>query len=114
MDDQYGRRAHLLGRSRFDEGIREFEAPTGSRALACALAGRREEATRILEAEPHVTYLDPPALAALGQTDRAFRALDELYREHWGEMTLLAADPLYDPLRVDPRFAVLLRKIGLS
>jgi tetratricopeptide (TPR) repeat protein len=58
------------------------------------------------------------AYAALGDKDRAFYWLDQAYtyRENvshdWG-LSILKANPLLDPLRSDPRYQALLRRIGL-
>jgi eukaryotic-like serine/threonine-protein kinase len=51
--------------------------------------------------------------AALGDRDAAFAALDRAVREHSSALTVLAVDPMLDPLRGDPRFAALLRKMNL-
>jgi hypothetical protein len=51
--------------------------------------------------------------AELGDTERAFACLEKAYQEHdpWLPMDLAA--PSLDPLRSDPRFQDLLRRIGL-
>ena len=51
--------------------------------------------------------------AELGDKERAFARLEEAYQEHdpWLPMDLAA--PRFDPLRSDPRFQDLLRRIGL-
>ena len=58
------------------------------------------------------------AYTILGDKDRAFYWLEKAYEHR--EMTsfdegvfYLGAEPLYDPLRSDPRFADLLRRVGL-
>jgi hypothetical protein len=54
------------------------------------------------------------AYAMTGQTDKAFEWLEKSYEEREGQdLTLLKYDPAYKNLRSDPRFAALLRKIGL-
>ncbi|MDR3749018.1 MAG: protein kinase [Acidobacteriota bacterium] len=51
--------------------------------------------------------------ADLGDNDQAFRWLNTAYHERdWGLM-MLKTDFLLDPLRSDPRFAELVRKVGL-
>jgi hypothetical protein len=50
--------------------------------------------------------------AALGEKDRAIQWLDQAYQNRDFFMTFAGTDPALDPLRSDPRFAVLLKKAG--
>ena len=52
--------------------------------------------------------------AALGEKDEAFYWLEKAYQERSGQLYRLNVYPLADPLRDDPRFADLLRRIGLE
>jgi tetratricopeptide (TPR) repeat protein len=49
----------------------------------------------------------------LGDKDQAFAALDKAYEERFNRLAYLRVDPLWQSLRDDPRFDVLLRRIGL-
>jgi serine/threonine protein kinase/tetratricopeptide (TPR) repeat protein len=51
--------------------------------------------------------------ADLGNKDQAFRWLNTAYQEHDDGLVGLKTDFLLDPLRSDPRFAELVRKVGL-
>jgi hypothetical protein len=51
--------------------------------------------------------------AGLGDKDEAFRLLEKGYEEHSASMPYLAVDPFWYGMRSDPRFAELLRRIGL-
>ena len=50
--------------------------------------------------------------AKLGLKDEAFANLEKCYREHWWAMVQLKSDPRWDPLRSDPRFQDLLRRMN--
>jgi TolB-like protein/DNA-binding winged helix-turn-helix (wHTH) protein/Tfp pilus assembly protein PilF len=51
---------------------------------------------------------------ALGDKDRAFFWLEKAYTQHSNALTWLKVSPIYDPLRSDPRFQDLLRRVGLA
>ncbi len=53
------------------------------------------------------------AYAVVGDKDRAFAIFDQMVREHDFACLFLKADPRLDSIRSDPRFAALLRRIGL-
>jgi serine/threonine-protein kinase len=89
-------------------------------ARCFASAGKPVEAKEILSEVTGVwedTYTSPYYLAtafqALGDTDTAFHWLDRAYetRDPW--FVFLGEDPTADPLRDDPRFGELLRRMGL-
>jgi len=52
--------------------------------------------------------------AALGEQDLAFRQLERSYQDHQPHLANLRVDPLLDPLRSDPRFRELVRKMNLE
>jgi predicted Zn-dependent protease len=49
----------------------------------------------------------------LGETERAFELLDRAFEERSAAIYQLRVDPIYDPLRGDPRFTTLLEKMRL-
>jgi hypothetical protein len=64
-------------------------------------------------------YVSPEQIAliyaSLGEKDQAFAWLDRAYEARSAFMISgILASPDYDPLRSDPRFDTLLRKIGLK
>jgi TolB-like protein/DNA-binding winged helix-turn-helix (wHTH) protein len=85
-------------------------------------AGRREDALRALEKlnESNQRWkLNAPALmsmayAGMGDKDEAIAWLNQGLSEHSSAVVTLKVDPAYDPLRGDPRFEMLLRRVGLS
>ena len=62
-------------------------------------------------------YVGPHSLArvytSLGEIDQAFEWLDKAYEEKDAQVPFFLADPVSTPLRDDPRFEELLRKINL-
>ncbi len=53
-------------------------------------------------------------MAALGERDSALVWLERAAEERAPNMVYLAIHPLWDPLRTDPRFAALVRRVGLA
>ena len=49
-----------------------------------------------------------------GINDEALKWLEKACDEHSPTITALKVDPVYDPVRQEPRFQALLRRIGLS
>lgn len=88
---------------------------------AYAHAGRRAEALRLLDelkARSQKTYVPAGAFInaylGLGDKERAFTWLERGYSEKSGIIPFLKAHPHFDPIRNDPRFADLLRRVGLD
>lgn len=89
---------------------------------ALALAGRRDEAERIInelkelaQEERYVSsYYFAMIYLGLGETHQAFACLERAYEERSGFMTFIKVEPMLDPLRSDPRFTDLERRIGLT
>jgi TolB-like protein/Tfp pilus assembly protein PilF len=53
------------------------------------------------------------AQTALGDKDRAFASLEKAYERHDFDILFLKVNPFFDSLHSDPRFADLLRRMGL-
>ena len=70
-----------------------------------------------LQAARETTYVQTYALALvqarLGEPDSAFALLEESFRDRSEDVTMLSIDPRADPLRSDPRFVALMRRVGL-
>ena len=85
---------------------------------AYAGAGERERAQAILERlQTSKAYVSPGELAvlyaALGRREQAFASLEKGFAARDLQLQFLAVDPAFDSLRSDPRFADLLRRVGL-
>jgi serine/threonine protein kinase len=87
---------------------------------AYALAGRRDEATRVideLERRSQGQYVAPIQFAlvyaGLGQTDETFFWLGKAFEERSPIMAYLKVEPWFDPLRADPRFEDMLQRLNI-
>ena len=85
-----------------------------------AVSGRRTDALKIAQEFKDLsthTYVDfywsGVIYAGLGDKDEAFRLLEKSYQEHGATLPYLAVDPFWYGMRSDPRYADLLRRIGL-
>ncbi len=83
-------------------------------------AGRAEEARgtlRQLEELSRQRYVSPFDVAlvhiGLGDEDSAFERLEKAFQERSSWLITLKVDPIFDTIRPDPRFAGLVRRIGL-
>jgi TolB-like protein/DNA-binding winged helix-turn-helix (wHTH) protein/Flp pilus assembly protein TadD len=85
---------------------------------AYAKAGEREKALQILKRlEARKEYVSGALAAlyiALGERERALACLERAYETHDNQLMFLRIDPNLDPLRDDPRFQDLLRRVGLT
>jgi TolB-like protein/DNA-binding winged helix-turn-helix (wHTH) protein len=90
-------------------------------AYASARAGKTVQAralVRDLQERSKRGYVPAYDLAvihlALGENETALQWLQKAYDEHDWALVVLAVEPRLDPLRSDPRFQVLMRKVGLQ
>jgi len=114
----------------YQEAIAEFQqaaknsnrAPLAITSLghAFAASGNKVEAQRVLAELKELSlrrYVSPYGIAmiyaALGDKEQAFQWLEKANDERNTEMVFLKVDPRADPLRNDPRFADLVKRIGL-
>jgi TolB-like protein/tetratricopeptide (TPR) repeat protein len=120
----------LIGLGRSKEAIQAHQealvysgdSPDMAAALGCALAGagRSDEARQVVDrleklaSQRYVSSLSMAQLhAALGDRPRALSALQAAHEERaWG-LAFIAVEPSLDPLRGEPRFAELLRRMRL-
>jgi TolB-like protein/DNA-binding winged helix-turn-helix (wHTH) protein/Flp pilus assembly protein TadD len=88
---------------------------------AYAQAGGRAEALHLLEElkrRRETGYVPAAAFVkaylGLGEYDQAFFWLEEAYKEQSNMLQLLKVHPIFDPIRNDPRFPDLVRRVGLK
>jgi tetratricopeptide (TPR) repeat protein len=93
----------------------------GILGLAYGLANRKAEANKVLDELLQLNktrYVTPAAFVnvyiGLGDKDKAFEWLEKAFAERSNYVAYLKVFPIADPLRSDPRFSDLLRRIGLA
>jgi tetratricopeptide (TPR) repeat protein len=90
----------------------------GDLGYVYAASGRTEEARKLLrelkqeQAPGHVSIAIAKVHAGLGENNLAFASLEEAIEEGNPSVVWLNFHPAFDPLRSDPRFADLLRRIN--
>ena len=91
----------------------------GLLALMYGLGGRKSETRKIigeLKERSRHHYVFPSVFAyaylGLGEKDRALTYLEQAYEEQDPALFYLKVSPLLDPLRSEPRFQVLLRRVN--
>jgi serine/threonine-protein kinase len=115
---------------RFDDAMAESNVPErtangtsiygrGLNAYAYAMAGRKREAEQMLQKiqrsfAPGDEVAIMLAYIGLGDKDRVLGCLERDYEKHFTTMVSLKCNPLYDPLRSDPRFLDLMRRVNLT
>jgi len=90
-------------------------------AYAYVMSGNLEKAHEVLgeldKLSEHVyvpKYYLAPIQAAMGDKDKAFESLESAYKERDADLIFLNVDPKFDILHSDPRFEMMLKKIGLE
>lgn len=113
----------------YEEALRELQKAVnlsgGHRAVAAlghvyAASGKRKEAEAIindLKTQAKHRYISPyfiaQVYAGLGEKEQAFEWLHRAYQERARDLLWLKVDPRLQGLHSDPRFADLLRHVGL-
>jgi serine/threonine protein kinase len=120
---------YYLQNGQLKEGIAEYQKSiesglppdSGYLALAFALAGEKSKAQDVLKlilkseksTDANLIYF-PMSYAIIGMTDQAFIWLDKCYTGRNAALALFLRGSYFDNIRGDPRFATLLKKMGLE
>jgi TolB-like protein/Tfp pilus assembly protein PilF len=135
LDPTYDHAEHMmipayLQLGRYDDAVKVIdrweavgEGPWmwGWKAAVYARAGHADEARRAL-AKLEQTSGSPAnraptlliAYLGMDQKERALGLLQQMYAEHSNAVVQIKVDPMFDPLRSDPRFKDLLLRLGLE
>jgi tetratricopeptide (TPR) repeat protein len=136
LDEKFPRAHDLLGwayleRGREREALAEFKkgvevSGRASQELAylgygCGATKRRAEALSILkELEGRYAKRETPGMflaavhAGLGENDRAFAWLEKDFEARSGVLLYITYFPVFNPLRGDPRYKNLLKRMGIG
>jgi TolB-like protein/Tfp pilus assembly protein PilF len=95
-------------------------ATVGVLVRAYAHAGRRSDALRLLaelKRRRKAGYIPAGAFVnaylGLGDNEQAFYWIEQAYKEQSNILQFVKSHPYFDPIRSDPRFTELVRKVGL-
>ena len=119
-----------LKQRKYEEAVAEFQKDVASDRTAYslanlghgyAIAGRRYEAMAVLK-ELEEKHKQGEALGqyaasvyvGFGDTAQAFAWLEKDFQAHSGLLEFIIANPLFDSIRGDPRYANLLHRMGLK
>jgi TolB-like protein/Tfp pilus assembly protein PilF/DNA-binding winged helix-turn-helix (wHTH) protein len=99
---------------------RRGSVPVASLAGVYGLAGRKVEARKLIDElkerarQRYVSgFLIAEAYGGLGEKDQAFTWLERAYEDHDQWMVFINAYPGLDPLRSEPRFQALVRRMNI-
>ena len=113
----------------FREAIRELETAVrlsggspvymASLAHAYGVTGRRSDALRLIDdlnklaSRRYVASFDVAiAWLGLGDNERALASLEKAIEDRSPRVLFLMVEPRFDPLRSDPRFQAMLKRVG--
>ena len=137
LDPKYNSAYYVRGvayvkKAMYDEAMAEFEKgvsahPDYPEALTglgygYAVTGRRADAEKVLARLNELSkreFISPVWMAkiysGLGEKDKAFESLKRAYEDRSiVSVAYIKTNPMLDPLRSDPRFAELLRRLNLG
>ncbi|HEV2965250.1 MAG TPA: hypothetical protein VG649_25720 [Candidatus Angelobacter sp.] len=117
-----------IHQGQFEKGIEEMKSTTAvgdagslaGLAYAYAMAQNKTELANTLDrfkhhpAHDHVPYRLAAVYVALGEKERALSLIEKDYRHRSNWLTRLKVDPVMDPLRQEPRFKQLVRKMNFE
>jgi TolB-like protein/Tfp pilus assembly protein PilF len=108
--EHYARYEELAGQPKSAAALRQAFATSGCQGML-----RKQLALSIDPASPDYDLAAAASIAAkLGEKDLAFKLLEQGYKERRSGIVYVKVEPMLDNLRSDPRYADLLKRVGLS
>ena len=103
---------------RFADAVREVRQVSALEKIFPASTHVSEDANGYLEAVAKIEGTDrnaavAMAAAAAGKRDQAFEYLEKAYADGDNELLIMIRTPAMDVIRGDPRYADLMRRLGL-
>ncbi len=102
--EEFAKMYDVTGRKQYAELVRQSYISGGWKGYLEAMTERQPDLRAYTKASHY---------AALGKIDRAFTELNRAYDNRESNISRLKVDPRLDPLRDDPRFLELIKKVGL-
>jgi len=100
-----------------DDGLRAFAGVNSDRGYAEAEMSLARSELVDLDEQAKTRYVSPLDVARLhaqaGNRDKALAELELALAERSEGLTLLKVDRAWDPLRADPRFAAIVRRVAI-
>ena len=123
LSDAYGNNGKYANavrewqKSLIAEGNTQLAAKMGEAYSSSGYKGALQAWLQYSISSSNHAYLAPASVAGvytrLGEEEHAFEWLEKAYSAHDGWLVYLKVDPVFDHLRSDPRYADLLRRMGL-
>lgn len=114
-------------RAKADEAIRKGSEVHGGELTAeqlvfkLPLLGKNQKMMKAVEqlkrsasSQSYFSWGIAQYYAAIGDRDQAFEWLEKAYEARLGNLNALKVGPFFDPIRSDPRFPDLMRRVGLK
>jgi TolB-like protein/DNA-binding winged helix-turn-helix (wHTH) protein len=108
---QWAEMLRMLGYTEMADAMDRELARAGYKGALQSLTEALE--LRTAHGEPPPPFFPAMMYALLGNKDRAFWWLEQGYRDRDASFSALNVDPCWDPIRSDPRFTDLVRRVGL-
>ena len=103
-----------LGKSHFSDQLRDILTAEISLQTANRAEGEKYFRTKVANFSPSDNYtVFAEFLVKINEIDKAFEFLQKAFDAHESIIVTVGVEPEFDPIRSDPRYAVLMERLGL-